>query len=183
MPTNKLSMSIARTGRVFLVVALGLTAVASAKAAGTAEQRAACTPDAIRLCSSEIPDVGRVTACMRAKQASLSPRCRAAFLGAPTNDTTAAVAQQHRVRSFGSTHGLFRQASFVHGRGKHSARQAMMIAGQVFSMLGAACQSGSAPAELCSGSFLGSSNGFGAGNLAGLSGLIGQAGLLDSFGQ
>ncbi len=45
----------------------------------TPEQEQACTADAFRLCSSEIPDVGRVTACMVAKKSQLSPPCRAQF--------------------------------------------------------------------------------------------------------
>ena len=45
----------------------------------TPEQEQACTPDAFRLCGSEIPDVGRVTACMVAKKSQLSPACRAHF--------------------------------------------------------------------------------------------------------
>lgn len=45
----------------------------------TAAQRAACMPDAMRLCSSEIPDVDRVIACMRANHARVSASCRATF--------------------------------------------------------------------------------------------------------
>src|ERR1041384_4075354 len=45
----------------------------------TPEQEQACSGDAFRLCSSEIPDVGRVTACMVAKKSQLSPPCRAQF--------------------------------------------------------------------------------------------------------
>lgn len=41
--------------------------------------RQACTPDALRLCSDYIPDVGRITACMKAKYAQLSTPCRAAM--------------------------------------------------------------------------------------------------------
>ena len=41
--------------------------------------RQACTPDALRLCSDYIPDVGKITACMRAKSAQLSEPCRAAM--------------------------------------------------------------------------------------------------------
>ena len=44
----------------------------------TPEQEQACTGDAFRLCSSEIPDVSRVTACMVAKKSQLSPACRVA---------------------------------------------------------------------------------------------------------
>ena len=47
----------------------------------TPEQEQACTSDAFRLCSSEIPDVERVTACMVARKSQLSPPCRAQFRG------------------------------------------------------------------------------------------------------
>jgi hypothetical protein len=43
---------------------------------GTEAERAACTPDVVRLCGSEIPDVDRIIACMKAKRASLSTPCR-----------------------------------------------------------------------------------------------------------
>ncbi|WP_244423336.1 hypothetical protein [Bradyrhizobium sp. ORS 375] len=45
----------------------------------TAEQEQACTSDAFRLCSSEIPNVDRITACMDRRKAELSPPCRAQF--------------------------------------------------------------------------------------------------------
>jgi len=38
--------------------------------------RQACTPDAMRLCGDVIPDVAKVTACMKAKRAQLSAPCR-----------------------------------------------------------------------------------------------------------
>ena len=50
---------------------------------GTAEQRMACTPDVWRLCSSQIPDVGRIVACLRANTPRLSEGCRAVFAGGP----------------------------------------------------------------------------------------------------
>jgi hypothetical protein len=43
------------------------------------DQRRLCTGDAMRLCSAEIPNVERVTACMRAKRAQLSEGCRSVF--------------------------------------------------------------------------------------------------------
>ena len=57
----------------------------------TPEQEQACTSDAFRLCSSEIPNVDRVTACMVAKKSQLSPPCRAQFRPdpAPSQATTA----------------------------------------------------------------------------------------------
>ena len=44
---------------------------------GTPEQRAACTPDAFRLCSAFIPDANEVTICLRQTHAELSDACRA----------------------------------------------------------------------------------------------------------
>jgi hypothetical protein len=38
-----------------------------------------CASDAMRLCSSEIPDVDRITACMVRQRASLSDGCKAVF--------------------------------------------------------------------------------------------------------
>jgi hypothetical protein len=45
------------------------------------EQRAACEPDAMRLCQQYIPDVGRTRACMIQYRRYLSPRCRAVIEG------------------------------------------------------------------------------------------------------
>ena len=62
-----------------LATVLGVSIGPAAGQSYTPQQEQACTGDAFRLCSSEIPDVGRVTACMVAKQAQLSPACRAQF--------------------------------------------------------------------------------------------------------
>ena len=63
-----------------MVIGLALSSLATASfALGTAEQRAACTPDVFRLCSAEIPNVDHIVACMKAKKASLSPACRVVF--------------------------------------------------------------------------------------------------------
>ena len=43
---------------------------------GTEEQRVACTPDVLRLCSWEIPDVDRIVACLRREKSQLSAGCR-----------------------------------------------------------------------------------------------------------
>jgi hypothetical protein len=43
------------------------------------DQRRLCTGDVLRLCSSEIPDVDRITACMHRQRASLSEGCRKVF--------------------------------------------------------------------------------------------------------
>jgi hypothetical protein len=46
---------------------------------GTSEQRAACAPDAFRLCSRYIPDAARVENCLRQNAADLSDACRSVF--------------------------------------------------------------------------------------------------------
>jgi hypothetical protein len=46
---------------------------------GTDQQRVACTPDVLRLCSSEIPNVDSIVACLRREKSQLSPGCRQAF--------------------------------------------------------------------------------------------------------
>jgi hypothetical protein len=51
----------------------------AASEAYTPEQQQACSDDAFRLCSSDIPDVDRVTACMIRKQDQLTPGCRVYF--------------------------------------------------------------------------------------------------------
>ena len=53
--------------------------LAPAAAQGTPEQRQACQPDAMRLCSEFVPDVDRITACMVKNRIRLSPPCRAVF--------------------------------------------------------------------------------------------------------
>jgi hypothetical protein len=42
---------------------------------GAAEQRAACTSDAFRLCSGYIPDATKVQTCLRQNKSSLSNAC------------------------------------------------------------------------------------------------------------
>jgi hypothetical protein len=60
-------------------VAGTLLAACSAHAAGTPEQRRACRKDAMTLCREFLPDVPKITACMEAKKAQLSPACRTQF--------------------------------------------------------------------------------------------------------
>ena len=59
------------------VLAFGMLTAASQ--AHTPEQEQMCAGDAMRLCSSEIPDVDRITACMVRQRASLSDGCKAVF--------------------------------------------------------------------------------------------------------
>ncbi|WP_027534121.1 hypothetical protein [Bradyrhizobium sp. WSM3983] len=73
------------TQRIALGVALAIGGIVAQSAAsaeeyrGTMEQQMACTPDVWRLCSDQIPDVSRITACLRQNTPQLSSGCRAVF--------------------------------------------------------------------------------------------------------
>ena len=72
---------ISRTIRqaAFVVAfAVSLSALSSTSSfAYTVEQQQMCTGDAFRLCSSEIPNIPAITACMKKNRANLSTGCRA----------------------------------------------------------------------------------------------------------
>ncbi|MDA9402492.1 hypothetical protein [Bradyrhizobium sp. CCBAU 45389] len=74
-----------RTERIALGVALAIGGIVAHSAAsaqeyrGTMEQQMACTPDVWRLCSDQIPDVSRITACLQQNTPLLSSGCRAVF--------------------------------------------------------------------------------------------------------
>ena len=66
--------------KVSLVLALttSFAAVSStASLAFSSEAREMCTGDAFRLCSSEIPNIPKITACMIKRRTDLSAGCRA----------------------------------------------------------------------------------------------------------
>ena len=66
--------------RVALVLLTVTIAPAFAQSGpGEDAQRQACMGDALRLCSSYIPDRGQIRNCMAAQQDQLSPQCRAVF--------------------------------------------------------------------------------------------------------
>ncbi|MBW7961405.1 hypothetical protein [Bradyrhizobium sp. BR 10261] len=67
-----------------VVIALGSASAPAQENQGTAEQRAACTPDAFRLCSAYIPDPSGVEACLRQRKSNLSEACKAVFDQAST---------------------------------------------------------------------------------------------------
>jgi hypothetical protein len=46
---------------------------------GTPKQRAACAPDAFKLCAGYIPDPTRVEHCLRQNKSDLSDACRSVF--------------------------------------------------------------------------------------------------------
>jgi hypothetical protein len=61
-----------------LAFAVSLSALSSNQTfAYTAEAQQMCTGDAFRLCSSEIPNIPKVTACMYKHRSELSSGCRA----------------------------------------------------------------------------------------------------------
>jgi hypothetical protein len=81
---------VARPARVvMLVMAFPSTSFAFVV---TAEQRAACAPDVYRLCSSDIPNVGKIIVCMRREKPNLSPACRAVVEAAEEAVATRSVA-------------------------------------------------------------------------------------------
>jgi hypothetical protein len=72
--------------RIVLSLALAIGSVGALQSTafaqeyrGTWEQQMACTPDVWRLCSDQVPDVGRITACLRQNTPQLSNNCRSVF--------------------------------------------------------------------------------------------------------
>ncbi len=79
---EKLRTGIAKSGIRFVVFAMVLfcnTMVVAQDYRGSAEQRAACTPDAFRLCAGYIPEAGKVELCLRQQKSALSEACRSVF--------------------------------------------------------------------------------------------------------
>lgn len=63
--------------RLASALAFGLLVTSSAAFAYTQEEVNACTPDAMRLCQSAIPDAHRVGDCLYRARQQLSPACAA----------------------------------------------------------------------------------------------------------
>ena len=69
--------STARKLSLALVFAASFSAVSStASFAFSAEAQSMCSGDAFRLCSSEIPNIPKITACMIKQRVNLSSGCR-----------------------------------------------------------------------------------------------------------
>jgi hypothetical protein len=79
--------AIAATSLVFAVLP-------SAGYGYTPEEQQACSGDAFRLCSSDIPDVDRITACMIRNKSQLSPGCRVFFRAGPEPKRGAVAARK-----------------------------------------------------------------------------------------
>jgi hypothetical protein len=74
--TASFTRSIRQAGLV-LAFAVSFSALSSSSSfAFSAEAQEMCTGDAFRLCSSEIPNISKITACMIKQRASLSSGCR-----------------------------------------------------------------------------------------------------------
>ena len=75
--TAYLTRTIRQAG-IVLALAVSFSALsATSSFAYSSEAQQMCTGDAFRLCSDEIPNISKITACMMKKRASLSTGCRA----------------------------------------------------------------------------------------------------------
>ena len=100
MPAHRifLSFAIAMGGSITLQSTAFLQSIG-----GTWEQQMACTPDVWRLCGAQVPDVGRIVACL-AKHEQLGGRCRAVFAqgdNTPRRDEDRDYGQRRYDRDFG----------------------------------------------------------------------------------
>jgi hypothetical protein len=64
-----------------LLAGVSLYRAGNANAEVSEAVKQACTPDAMRLCSEFIPDVAKITVCMKAKHSQLSSACLTAMRG------------------------------------------------------------------------------------------------------
>lgn len=62
-----------------LAALLCATTAIAQETRGTPEQRAACAPDAFRLCAGYIPEPTKVEECLRQNKSDLSDACRLVF--------------------------------------------------------------------------------------------------------
>ena len=74
--TASFTSTIRRAGLALAVAASFSALSSSASFAFSAEAQQMCTGDAFRLCSSEIPNIPAITACMYKHKADLSTGCR-----------------------------------------------------------------------------------------------------------
>ena len=75
---TKTFINTIRSASIALALVTSISALSStASFAYSAEAQAQCSGDAFRLCSDEIPNIPKITACMFKKRAQLSTGCRA----------------------------------------------------------------------------------------------------------
>jgi len=96
-------MSLRLTHLTLLRVSLVLLSVTASPASsfsqGTLEQRLACTPDVLRLCSALIPNADEITICLREKNTELGDACRTAFEAGMNQPPNASDSTQARKRT------------------------------------------------------------------------------------
>jgi hypothetical protein len=74
--TNSFTSKLRQAGLV-LAIAFTVSAVSTSQSfAFSSEAQAQCTGDAFKLCSSEIPNIPKITACMIKHRTDLSAGCR-----------------------------------------------------------------------------------------------------------
>jgi hypothetical protein len=74
--TASFTMTLRQAGLVLAVAASVFALSSTSSLAFSDEAQQMCTGDAFRLCSSEIPNIPKVTACMMKHRADLSTGCR-----------------------------------------------------------------------------------------------------------
>jgi hypothetical protein len=74
--TASFTRTLRRAGLVLAVAASFASLSSTSSFAFSAEAQQMCTSDAFRLCSSEIPSIPKITACMVKHRADLSSGCR-----------------------------------------------------------------------------------------------------------
>ena len=75
--TAALNSTVRKVSFALALVASFSALSSRASFAFSAEAQQMCTGDAFRLCSAEIPNIPKITACMMKQRASLSSGCRA----------------------------------------------------------------------------------------------------------
>jgi hypothetical protein len=65
--------------RPAVLFAAVLLASLPAAAQGTSEERSACMGDAFKFCTSDIPSVSKIEACLKQNESKLAPACQAEF--------------------------------------------------------------------------------------------------------
>jgi hypothetical protein len=90
---------------LMLALPLSVSMWPAASQAYTPEQQQACSDDAFRLCSAEIPDIDRVTACMVRNKSQLTPGCRIHFKSDPEPEISAAAGRPLSIKPVNSQRG------------------------------------------------------------------------------
>ena len=102
-----------------LLAGVSLCGLHRANAQASPEVQQACTPDAMRLCSAFIPDVAKITACMKAKHAQLSATCLTAMRGGKPELRRVArheVERRHETRHEARRHEVRHEARYRRAR-------------------------------------------------------------------